>query len=133
MSTPPPNQPPQDSYGYQGQPSDPSNGMGTAALVLGVIGLLTSIFVVGALFGVIAVILGFLGRGKAKRGEATNGGVALGGIITGALSILIVGALAIGAVALFNSDTFQNLTECVQAADDQTAVEDCAQQFEGQN
>lgn len=41
------------------------------------------------LAGLVAVVLGFLGHGKAKRGEASNGGVAMAGLICGAIGILI--------------------------------------------
>ena len=35
--------------------------------------------------GVVAVVFGFLGRGRVKRGTANNGGVAIAGIVLGAL------------------------------------------------
>src|SRR5687767_11476175 len=83
----------QQAYGQQpfGMPPPPAgnrNGLGTVSLVLGILSLVTWFLFVGGLFGIIAVVLGFLGRGKAKRGEASNGGMALAGIITGALGIL---------------------------------------------
>jgi Septum formation/Protein of unknown function (DUF2510) len=72
----------------------PRDGLGLAAFVLGVIGLILIFFIpVGFLatgiLGLIGLILGFLGRGRAKRGEATNGRTALWGIILGALAVAI--------------------------------------------
>jgi uncharacterized membrane protein len=43
----------------------------------------------GLLSGIVAVVLGFLGRQKAERGEATNAGQALAGIITGGVAVLL--------------------------------------------
>ena len=39
--------------------------------------------------GIVAIILGFVGRGRVKRGEANNGGMATAGIILGALAIIV--------------------------------------------
>ena len=57
----------------------PSNGLGIASLVTAIIALLS--VVGGIVLGVVAVILGFLGWGRAKRGEANNGGIAVAGIV----------------------------------------------------
>lgn len=43
----------------------------------------------GIVLGILALIFGIIGRGRAKRGEATNGGMALAGIILGSVSIVI--------------------------------------------
>ncbi|QKW52689.1 DUF4190 domain-containing protein [Streptomyces buecherae] len=62
----------------------PNNAQGTAALVLGIVGLVLFFSIVfGIVLGTLAIIFGALGRGKARRGEANNGGAALAGIITG--------------------------------------------------
>jgi hypothetical protein len=71
----------------------PRDGLGLAAFVLGVISLILIFFIpVGFLgtgiLGIIGLILGFIGRGRAKRGEATNGMVALWGIITSAAVVV---------------------------------------------
>ena len=140
MSEPPP-QPPQygaypggypppPQYGgyYPPPPAIPKNGLGTASLVVAIISLFT-IFG-GIILGVVAVILGFLGRGRVKRGEATNGGVAIAGIVLGVLSILVsVAAIAI-AVWSFNSVGGTDYVECLsRAGSDQQAVQDCADEF----
>ncbi|HEY5336364.1 MAG TPA: DUF4190 domain-containing protein [Mycobacteriales bacterium] len=76
-----------DAYGYGAPP--PRNGFGVTALVLGIIGLLTSWFLIGVLPGVLAVVFGALGRGRAKRREATNRGMATAGIVLGILAIVV--------------------------------------------
>ena len=63
------------------QQSPPQNGMGTAALVLGIIALFTPFLV-----ATLAVIFGYIGLGKCNRGEATNRGMALWGIWLGWIS-----------------------------------------------
>ena len=103
---PPP--PPPDSP-YQPYPlvqQAPRNGLGIAALVLGIIGVVVGIipflFWLAVILGVIGLIFGFIGRGRANRGEATNGTMALWGIITSAVAVVlsIVGlVILLGVVA----------------------------------
>jgi hypothetical protein len=108
-----------------------SNGVGTAALVVGVLALLTSWLVFGGLLGLVAIVLGVIGLGKVKRREASNKGMAIAGIVLGVLSILVAGAIIAAGAAIFNSDTVQNFGDCLQeAGDDSTAVQECERQFE---
>lgn len=77
-------------YGWSGQHPMPSNGMGTTALVLGIISAAVfCLWPVAIVLGVLALIFGLLGRGKARRGEATNHGQALAGAICGAAGIVL--------------------------------------------
>ncbi|MFI6943104.1 DUF4190 domain-containing protein [Streptomyces sp. NPDC050418] len=67
----------------------PRNGLGIAGLVLGIIGTVLFLTIwVGIVLGILALIFGLIGRGRAKRGEATNGGVALAGAILGGIALL---------------------------------------------
>ncbi|MFH0519092.1 DUF4190 domain-containing protein [Streptomyces sp. M41] len=84
-------------YGWPGVQPMPSNGMGTAGLVLGIISaVIFCLWPVAIVVGVLALIFGAIGRGKARRGEATNPGQALAGIICGAAGVV----LALGMLAL---------------------------------
>ncbi|MGA5518703.1 DUF4190 domain-containing protein [Streptomyces pseudogriseolus] len=77
----------------------PSNGMGVASLVLGIIAAAAfCLWPVAIVLGLLAVIFGAIGRGKANRGEATNGGQALAGVICGAVGSAL--ALAFGIIVL---------------------------------
>ncbi|MFE1438500.1 hypothetical protein [Streptomyces sp. NPDC058739] len=77
-------------YGWPGLPPVPSNGMGTAGLVLGIIAdVVFCLWPVAIVVGILAVIFGAVGRGKAGRGEATNPGQALAGIICGVVGIAL--------------------------------------------
>ena len=63
--------------------------MAIAALILGILGIVTSFFSIGiggAIFGVIALILGILARKKAVAENAPTG-VATGGLVTGIISL----------------------------------------------
>lgn len=140
MSTPDnpgPGQPPSYGqpaapYGQTWQPGGPAgyprpmaNGLGVAALVIGVIALPFSLLVVGGLFGVLAIILGFLARGRVKRGEANNPGVALAGILTGGLAVLIAIALVLVLAFVLTSPTGRKLRHCLHAYKDKAAQEQC--------
>ncbi len=145
-STPPPSQP-TGGYGQSGGFGQPGgfgeqsgygaapaqghqNGLGTAALVLGIIGLLTSWFGLGAILGLVAIILGVLALGKVKRREASNRGSAIAGIVLGVLSIVVLAGLIAAGAAFFNSDAGKSLIECTErAGQDQAAVQECQRQF----
>ncbi|WP_190128203.1 DUF4190 domain-containing protein [Streptomyces mashuensis] len=95
----PPVQQPYAAPGYPAAPGyamgmQPSNGLGTAGLVCGIIGVVldfTLIFwFVGVILGILAIIFGALGRGKANRGEATNKGAATGGLICGIVATVLI-------------------------------------------
>ncbi|MFD8555503.1 DUF4190 domain-containing protein [Streptomyces fradiae] len=103
-------QPTQPHYGASypappAPPAQPRNGLGTAALVLGIIGtvvaLIPLLFWLGAILGVIALILGAVGMGRAKRGDATNRGVAIAGTVLGVVALIVgvvMGVLTVIAV-----------------------------------
>ncbi|MGW6734229.1 DUF4190 domain-containing protein [Streptomyces sp. NPDC055013] len=75
----------------------PSNGMGTAGLVLGIISAaIFCLWPVAIVMGALALIFGAIGRGKARRGEATNPGQALAGMICGSVGLVLgLGMLAV--------------------------------------
>ena len=122
----------QSTQSMPGPPqSEPKNGLGLAALILAIIGLLLCWSVAGGIvLGVVAVILGFLGRGRVKRGEADNGGVAIAGIALGFVAI-IAGLVFIPIyIGLFDSVGGTDYIDCVtRAGSDQAAVQECAEEF----
>jgi hypothetical protein len=144
MSEPPPPPPgtypggfPPPLYGEYSAlpPAAPKNGLGTAALVVAIVGLLSCWTVIGGVvLGITAIVLGIIGRGRAKKGEATNGGVATGGIVLGAVSI-VAGLAFIAIYATLGWAMFQDVgggdyIDCVnRAGSDETAIQDCANEF----
>ncbi|WP_030544069.1 DUF4190 domain-containing protein [Streptomyces albus] len=87
-------------------PLPPRNGLGTAALVLGLVGLVMGVipfmFWLGAILGIIALALGLTGRGKAKRGEATNKGMATAGAVLGPVAVVL--SVVMGVVTVMAVD-----------------------------
>jgi len=125
--------PPPMQYGdyYSAAARAPKNGLGIAALIVAIVALISSVSVVGGiLLGIVAVILGVVGRGRVKRGEADNGGVALAGIILGIISIIAGLAFIAIWVGLFKDVGGGGYIDCLQrAGQDRTAVQQCSDQF----
>ncbi|HEY9369673.1 DUF4190 domain-containing protein [Streptomyces sp.] len=108
---------------YAGQgPQSPTprafrNGLGTAALILGVIGaisgLIPFLFVLAGILGLIALILGLSARGRVKRGEASNKGVATTGAVLGLVALILS---VVGAVITFTavSDAVDEIDKSIQ-------------------
>ncbi|MFF7182707.1 DUF4352 domain-containing protein [Streptomyces sp. NPDC008121] len=96
------------------------NGLGTAALVLGIIGTVSGLipffFWLAGILGLIALVLGLVGKGRVKRGEANNKGATVTGVVLGlaALVLSVVGAVI----------TFAAVSEAVDEID--KAVKDAA-------
>lgn len=102
-------QPPYAAPGY-GSPYPmgvaPRNGMGTAALVLGIIAVVLSVTVWGGvILGILAIIFGSVGMGRARRGEATNRGSAMAGLILGIVAIALLVLLVIVGFGLYATST----------------------------
>lgn len=129
----PQNEPGYANQGGYGAPARPvRNGVGIAALIFGILAILTSITVVGGvLLGIVAIVLGFIGRSRFKKREATNGGVALAGIITGALGLVLSIVLVVAGAALFFGSGGSDLVNCVNSAKgDQARIQQCNNQFQ---
>ena len=136
---PEPTQPiPPGGAGYGGgyAPARPRrNGMGTAALILGILGLVLVVLILfaplGAFLGLLAVIFGIVGMVRASRGEADNRGQAIAGLATGAVALVIGLILAIGIGTFFaaNVNEFRRFGRCMQNAGGQAERDACARQL----
>jgi len=126
---PPP--PPQPYPGFAPPPIGPRNGLGIAALVLAIIGLVFCWTVFGGVvLGVCAVIIGFVARGRVTRREATNGGVAIAGIVLGFLAIIVSLVFFPIWIGIFHELGGSDYVDCLsRAGSDQQAVQRCADQF----
>ena len=102
--------------------------MGVASLVLGIIALVLSVlfFPLGIICGIVAIVLGGLGRARARRGEATNGGQALAGLIMGIVG-LVVGVIFAVTVGVFFSRNIDEIRDCSQLPTQQE-VERCLEE-----
>lgn len=82
------------------------NGLGTAALVVGIISIVTCwVWYVGGVLAILAIVFGMIGRQRAARGEATNRGGATAGLVTGIIGLVATIAVTIALVAFINSPT----------------------------
>ena len=126
--------PPPQPYGaYPPAPvASAKGGIAIGALITAILGLFFSWSVVlGVVLGVVAVILGLVGRGQANRGEASNGGVALAGIVLGALAVVVSFAFIAIWYGAFSDVGGTDYLDCVsRAGSDRTEVEGCASQLE---
>jgi hypothetical protein len=118
----------------QPRPAVGGAGMATAALVLGILALITSFTVIGGvLLGLLAVIFGVIAMRRANRGLATGRGRAIAGIILGVLGIVVAGALIAAGVSLLNSDKGKTLQSCLKdAGSNQSQIQQCQDQFRDQ-
>ena len=81
----------------------PRNGLGTAALVLGIIGVvLCWIPFTGWALNILAVIFGAIGRKRAINGEANNKSSAVAGLVLGVVGLAVWVVIVIFAFAAFN-------------------------------
>lgn len=106
------------------------NGLGIAALVLGIAAVALFLTMVGGVvLGILALILGIIGFRRGRRGEATNGTMSMIGAILGALGLL-ASVVVIGIVVFVStSDEFHNLRDCMQHAQSSADQQQCAQNY----
>jgi uncharacterized protein DUF4190 len=127
-SYPPP--PPQPYAGYAPAPIAPRNGLGITALVVAIVGLLFCWTVAGGvILGAIAVVIGFVARGRVKRGQATNGGVAIAGIVLGFLAIIVSLVFIPIWISVFEEVGGSGYLDCVSKAPDEQTIQKCADEF----
>jgi hypothetical protein len=111
------------------------NGMGTAALVTGVVALVLAILVIffpiAALLGIIGAIFGGIGMRRASRGEADNRSHAVAGLVTSLLAIII--AVSIGVrIGTFINDhqgDFRRFWSCITSAPTDEEQRSCGREL----
>ena len=80
-------------------PKHPSNGLSVASMVTGIVSIVLSWTVIFSIpLGILAVIFGFVGKGKGGKG------MAIAGIITGAIGLLLTVIILIAAFSSGQSD-----------------------------
>lgn len=120
----------EDTPGAQGR-TGTGAGMATAALVLGILAIVTCWTVIGGvLLGVLAIVFGVVAARKARRGEAGGHGRAVAGIATGAVGLILAVALIAFGISILNRTSTKNLEHCLKNANgNQSAVNQCQQQY----
>ncbi|MFB8103857.1 MULTISPECIES: DUF4190 domain-containing protein [Streptomyces] len=130
-----PQQPNADQGQYDTQygapePTSSGNGFAVTALVLGLLACLFFWTVVGGLLlGLLALVFGILGALRARRGQAPRKGMAITGAVLGALGLIGSVVVLIIGISLFNSESFQDLQDCVDRAETQAQEDRCAEDF----
>lgn len=123
--------PPYPYPGYPPPPAAPRNGLGVAALVLAIAGLVTALTVAGGVAcGAAAVVLGVLGYGRVNRREADNGAVAIAGIALGVLAVIAGIACAVIYVGIWKTVGGGDYVDCMREAGSNTSLQrQCADRF----
>jgi hypothetical protein len=85
---------------YPPAPELGPNRLAVISVVLGVIGLFTSLIFIGIGFGIAAVVTGFIARSQAIRGETRKSAAAVVGIVTGLTAIVATVAFVIFLVVM---------------------------------
>jgi hypothetical protein len=111
------------------------NGMGTAALVVGIVALVLVILLLfsplGAFLGLLAILFGILGLIRVGRGEADNRGQAVAGLVTGAVALLfgILFTISVGTWFATHVNDFRNFGNCMDNATGAAAREQCGREL----
>lgn len=123
----------QASYASPGQAPARTGGAGfaIAALVLGILAVLSCWTVVGGiLLGLVAIILGIVGWRRANRGAATGKGMAITGVVLGTIGLLLSVVFVVFIGSFLNGSDFKNYRQCASdAGNDQAKLQECAKEF----
>jgi hypothetical protein len=112
--------------GYdQGAPAK-SNGLGIAALVLGILSIPAAFFSFpGMILGLLAIIFGIIGLRRVKARRADNKGMAIAGLVTGIVGFVLGTILLIVAIAFVS--TAQDCINDYNSTGDQAQYQQCVQ------
>jgi hypothetical protein len=102
----------------------PKNGIGLAALIVGIVSLLLAWVPFLGLIGIVAVVLGIIGLRRVKARVATNKGMALAGLILGILAVL-AGIFWIVAAVFFAGTFGDTIENCSDPSLTEAQVQQC--------
>ena len=117
------------------EPSRPRNGLGVAALVLGVASLVAAVsfvlFPLGLIGGLVGLVIAIVALTGGKARGATNSGQAIAGLVCSIVALIIAIDLSVqlGSWAARNSSVFTRFDKCIAQAHNRPAVADCISQF----
>jgi uncharacterized membrane protein HdeD (DUF308 family) len=121
--------------GPSAAPARRRNGMGTAALVIGVVALVLAVLIIffplAALLGIIGAIFGIIGMRRASRGEADNRPHAVAGMVTGLLAIAIAVSIGVRLGTFINDHQgdFRRFWTCITSAPTDAEQEECGREL----
>lgn len=104
----------------------PRNGLGIAALVVGIVALALAWIPLVGFVGLVAVVLGIIALSRVRRGLATNRGVSITGVVLGAVAVVAAIGWVVLLVVAVNNDTVRGVADCASlpTAQQQACVED---------
>jgi hypothetical protein len=111
------------------------NGLGTAALALGVASLVAALSFVllplGLVGGVVAAAIGVAALTRGRAGGTANPGQAAAGLICGilALAVSIAFSVRVGTFAPGNTSVFTGFSHCITKAGNHREVANCIARF----
>jgi hypothetical protein len=111
------------------------NGLGTAALVLGVASLVASLSFVllplGLVGGVVAAAIGVAALTRGRAGGTANPGQAAAGLICGilAVAVSIAFSMRVGTFVAGNTSVFTSFGHCITKAGNHREVANCIARF----
>ena len=104
----------------------PTNGLAVAAMIIGILSLLIAwipfVGLLGVVGGALALLLGLLGRGRAKK-IANGAALAITGIVTGLLAVLVGIVSTVLPVLFFQGmiGDFEAVDRCIEETGDEDA------------
>jgi membrane-bound ClpP family serine protease len=113
----------------------PRNGLGVAALVIGVASLVAAVsfvlFPIALLGGLVGAILGIIALTRGASKGATNTGQAVAGVVCSVLALIIaiVFSVRVGTWAARNTDVFTRFDKCIAQAGNRSDVSTCIARF----
>jgi glycerol uptake facilitator-like aquaporin len=111
------------------------NGMGTAALVTGVVALVLAVLVIffplAALLGILGAIFGGIGMRRASRGEADNRSHAVAGLVMSLLAVIIAVSIGVRLGTFINDHQgdFRRFWTCITSAPTDDEQRSCGRQL----
>jgi hypothetical protein len=111
------------------------NGLGTAALVLGVASLVAALSFVllplGLVGGVVATAIGVAALTRGRAGGTANPGQAAAGLLCGilAVAVSIAFSMRVGTFVAGNTSVFTSFSHCITKAGNHSEVAHCIARF----
>jgi hypothetical protein len=101
---------PYQSYGYPypmmpGPQPEPPKGFAITGMVLGIVGLCTSLFYIGGVIGIVGLIFSIIALRAARRGQSGGKGMAIAGLVTSIVAIVVNAIEIVLIVWVFNTAT----------------------------
>jgi hypothetical protein len=113
----------------------PRNGLGVAALVIGVASVVAAVsfllFPLALIGGLVGLILGIIALTRGRTKGATNPGQATAGVICSVIALIIAVDLSVhvGTWAARNTGVFTRFDKCIAKAGNRTEVSNCIARF----